>query len=421
MQLIAGPSSTALSGHRHGTDTIVNGDIDDATDTPPPKGSSRSKGKARDTSVGSESPSFQKEELIGKGKAREVGDTPDRNGHRGENEIHARPPASNLLASSATQTNSQQSTALVLVARSPDPAPNIYLSPLVQDQINVHQSTVTPVSISQPSAPAPNPYPFPPWYPESAHFVRQWWPTLPGIPRLSCTVVLLAAHDVETHRTHFVLAQHYFRVPIVSDPISSDLGQSGSNEDEMLHLWYVTTPLEVVCVLDSPADNEDDEETGDRPRPLVAVDFGHAVWVEYAAEPGGVMGVDASRLVSEPTLIQGDAGGGEGGDVDGDLFDGISDGPPSRGVPATISPGGDGATLDPRRLCVPKCLRFVTFPPVYTARDKKSKRREDAVVRTLEIPEELDLDGVETINIDQSQGAVILSVKEGKIFILRYE
>jgi hypothetical protein len=30
-------------------------------------------------------------------------------------------------------------------------------------------------------------------------------------------------------------------------------------------------------------------------------------------------------------------------------------------------------------------------------------------------------DNVETINIDQSQGAVILSVKEGKIFISWYE
>ena len=59
-----------------------------------------------------------------------------------------------------------------------------------------------------------NPFPFPPWYPESAHFVRQWWPTLPTIPRLSCTVVLLADHDPVTHRTRYVLAQHYFRVPL---------------------------------------------------------------------------------------------------------------------------------------------------------------------------------------------------------------
>ncbi|KAL4079005.1 hypothetical protein J3A83DRAFT_4085372 [Scleroderma citrinum] len=223
--------------------------------------------------------------------------------------------------------------------------------------------------IQQPTALVPvsqspdNPYPFPPWYPESAHFVRQWWPTLPGVPRLSCTVVLLAAHDPNTHRTRFVLAQHYFRVPIVHDPVP-DTGKSGSisEDDEMLHLWYVSTPFEVVCVLDPPADNDEEEDTGDRPRPLVAVDFGHAVWVEYAAEPGGVY--------------------------------------------------------------VPKCLRFVTFPPVYTAYDKavkQSKMREEAVVRTLDIPQELDLDGVETINIDQSQGAVILSVKEGNIFILRYE
>ncbi|KAI9455817.1 hypothetical protein HD554DRAFT_2030730 [Boletus coccyginus] len=241
-------------------------------------------------------------------------------------------------------------------------------------------STATqPLAPSTASSPAPNPYPFPPWYPESAHFVRQWWPTLPGVPRLSCTVVLLAAHDPDTHRTRFVLAQHYFRVPIVHEPSASSAPTSethtnGEGDDEMLHLWYVSTPFEVVCVLDGSGDNDDDEEAGDRPRPLVAVDFGHAVWIEYAAEPG------------------------------------------------------DGTIHDPRRHRVPKCLRFVTFPPVFTAVDRKQEKpregrlwREEAVVRTLEIPQELDLDGVETINIDQSQGAVILSVKEGKIFILRYE
>jgi len=43
------------------------------------------------------------------------------------------------------------------------------------------------------------------------------------------------------------------------------------------------------------------------------------------------------------------------------------------------------------------------------------------VVRTLQVPDELDLGLVETINIDQSQGAVILSDRDGKIFILCYE
>ncbi|KAF9236021.1 hypothetical protein BU15DRAFT_50681 [Melanogaster broomeanus] len=250
-------------------------------------------------------------------------------------------------------------------------------------------------STMPPQTPAPNPYPFPPWYPESAHFVRQWWPTLAGVPRLSCTVVLLATHDPDTHRTRFVLAHHYFRVPIVQDqPTSSEPSSSSPNvhsnedeDDEMLHLWYVSTPFEVVCVLDSAGDTNDEDQTGDRPRPLVAVDFGHAVWVEYAAEPGGVYGVDAGDVLN--------------------------------------AHDGDGTIFDPRRHRVPKRLRFVTFPPVFTAvdheRGKARRAREEAVVRTLEIPDELDLDGVETINIDQSQGAVILSVKEGSIFILRYE
>ncbi|KAG2135538.1 hypothetical protein BD769DRAFT_1352626, partial [Suillus cothurnatus] len=221
-----------------------------------------------------------------------------------------------------------------------------------------------------------NPYPFPPWYPESAHFVRQWWPTLPGVPRLSCTVVLLAAHDPETHRTRFVLAQHYFKVPIAPEglPVVGESSTSSSShstqaddDDDMLHLWYVSTPFEVVCVLE---EGDDDEDTSDRPRPLVAVDFGHAVWVEYDTQLHAHFA----------------------------HFD------------------NDHPHPHPRRR-VPKCLRFVTFPPVHGRR----VRTEEAVVRTLEIPEELDLDVVETINIDQSQGAVILSVKDGKIFILRYE
>ncbi|KAI5980576.1 hypothetical protein EDD15DRAFT_2393144 [Pisolithus albus] len=291
--------------------------------------------------------------------------------------------------------------------------------------------------------PAPNPYPFPPWYPESAHFVRQWWPTLPGVPRLSCTVVLLAAHDPETHRTRFVLAQHYFKVPITRSIDVNKLNSSSSadeddrdEDDEMLHLWYVSTPFEVVCVLDSPADNGEEEDAGDRPRPLVAVDFGHAVWVEYAAEPGGVYGVDASRLVGDVAQFtdseEEDGVEGSGEEGSSDLFEGVGAAPVSQGVQTSIDlHTGDGTIFDTRRHRVPKCLRFVTFPPVHMANERRhgkgrahnggGRTREEAIVRTLEIPEELDLDGVETINIDQSQGAVILSVKEGKIFILRYE
>ncbi|KAG2129862.1 uncharacterized protein EDB93DRAFT_1181256 [Suillus bovinus] len=251
-----------------------------------------------------------------------------------------------------------------------------------------------------------NPYPFPPWYPESAHFVRQWWPTLPGVPRLSCTVVLLAAHDPETHRTRFVLAQHYFKVPIAFEglPVVGESSTSSSSrstqpndddDDDMLQ------SVVFVCVLE---EGDDDEDTGDRPRPLVAVDFGHAVWVEYGSS------------VVPPTLnVRARADNNSPGIYGTDS------------VEANVEPDtqphahfahfeNDHPHPHPRRR-VPKCLRFVTFPPVHGRRG----RTEEAVVRTLEIPEELDLDVVETINIDQSQGAVILSVRDGKIFILRYE
>ncbi|GBE80834.1 hypothetical protein SCP_0305540 [Sparassis crispa] len=264
----------------------------------------------------------------------------------------------------------------------------------------------------------PNPFPFPPWYPESAHFVRQWWPTLSAVPRLSCTVVLLADHDPDTHRTRYVLAQHYFKVPLAepdahhslgaltaaveaggqlhgragssdspsgvevphsanSGPANNTQGRPRRLEDAMMRIWYVSEPFEVVCVIDG-VDEEGDDGAGtvERPRPLMAVDFGHAVWIEF---------VDTDRKDWGPE---------------------------------------------------PKRLRFVSFPPITSDADEHetlygktggaSKEPADGyntegAVRTLEIPQELDLDAVETINIDQSQGAVIISVKEGRIFILCYE
>lgn len=283
-----------------------------------------------------------------------------------------------------------------------------------------------------------NPFPYPPWYPESAHFVRQWWPTLASVPRLSCTVVLLADHEPETHRTRYVLAQHYFKVPLIepdeldqipaaaakavadahgntplptvevhadgfpspqrmrtkhSPTVSLSSASSSTTseywngdtppdpdpdpdeqpqrlrgaESSMMRLWYVSDPFEVVCVLDGVEDDLDPDGSSERPRPLMAVDFGHAVWIEFVFPP------DEER--------------------------------------------------DEKR------LRFVTFPPVTHDRDEMTYGSEngsaahslEGVVHTLEIPPELDLDTVETINIDQSQGAIIISVRDGKIFILCYE
>jgi len=261
--------------------------------------------------------------------------------------------------------------------------------------------------------------------------------------------VLLAAHDQETHRTRFVLAQHYFKVPLdreewvdgavkelahrlvgrphrlnrvvqgeergkgrrMGGTPSSRSGseRGGENEDEegvgvglgsgsrsprdsseasgsgegkvggddeddegLMHLWYVSMPFEVVCVVDG-TDEEDIDEGGlaERPRPLVAVDFGHAVWIEF---------VDNEDDVTRPRPADSEA----------------------------------------------KWLRFVTFPPFGEevrggGGDQRKWAKTGGEVRTLEIPDDLDLDCVETINIDQSQGAVILSVRDGKIFILCYE
>lgn len=404
-------SSVGPSGYRTSEVDIISGGASmgntDAEISPLiAEGSSKGKGKSRategDTTAEDKSYSSAPESSLQKGKGKKRETTLDSQECSEDNEIQSHPstPASSSTSEIQEPTDVLQTTAFVPTTQSPD-----------------------------------NPYPFPPWYPESAHFVRQWWPTLPGVPRLSCTVVLLAAHDPDTHRTRFVLAQHYFRVPITHDtaPDSAKPGSNMDDDDEMLHLCYVSTPFEVVCVLDGSADNGE-EDAGDRPRPLVAVDFGHAVWVEYADEPGGV---GASRLVANPypnpadntTSTDSDEGDDSdaGGGASGSLFEGLPNGSTSHGpgTPTTNTPDRDSTIFDPRRhRIVPKCLRFVTFPPVYTAYDKAAKHRkmrEEAVVRTLDIPQELDLDGVETINIDQSQGAVILSVKEGKIFILHYE
>ncbi|KAI0315162.1 hypothetical protein OF83DRAFT_1174078 [Amylostereum chailletii] len=251
----------------------------------------------------------------------------------------------------------------------------------------------------QDGRPPPNPFPSP-WHPEGAHFVRQWWPTLTDVPRLSCTAVLYALHDYLARRSKYVLSQHYFSVPLrpssplrdlvldplseANQPIATDEHDDDDNDDDMLmRKWFVSTPFEIVTV--NVADVDDPAGVA-RERPLLAVDFGHAVWIEHA--------------------------------------DGTDDGP-SEG----------------RR------LRFVSFPSVRVLPDGSAVRSgverhrdtggsedgeggggEEAYemegrVRTLEIPLELDLHLVESVNLDQSQGAVLLSVSEpeGKVFILYYE
>ena len=298
-----------------------------------------------------------------------------------------------------------------------------------------------------------NPHPFPPWYPESAHFVRQWWPTLPNIPRVSCTVVLLAAHDPETHRSRFVLAQHYFRVPLdhaewdnPSWETCTDSSSSSGNmkmsftkmngghhknttinghlnhmediqDNALMHLWYVSKPFEVVRIFDNPGM---DEEVSERPRPLVAVDFGHAVWIEYDEQ------ADQDQYQELELELELEQSGAENSSENGEDI-------------ITTKIGSEIEVEVEVEAEPPKRLRFVTFPPFSEDYEPDSEssgssplghgRNGSAYssssyegdVRTLEIPSELDLGTVETINIDQSQGAVILSEKGGRIFILCYE
>jgi hypothetical protein len=189
-----------------------------------------------------------------------------------------------------------------------------------------------------------------------------------------------------------------------------------------MHLWYVSTPFEVVRVFDGP-EEEDDGTLTERPRPLVAVDFGHAVWIEY------VDGDDEDIEDGRCDLDGGDAFEGDDNTME----------TPTGAMPTTPTL----ADSDPKR------LRFVTFPPfaedTVTTSVSETKISSQylppppstsssmshyphrvnsfprGVVHTLPTPPELQLGLVETINIDQSQGAVILSDKGGKIWILCYE
>ena len=255
------------------------------------------------------------------------------------------------------------------------------------------------------------------WYPESAHFVRQWWPTLPSVPRLSCTVFLLAEHNSDGHPVNFIIAQHYFDVPITGGKVVSfeqhqrqrqaeiqaddippapngatidgqvDNTRNASTEEAgalalpdqdsevedgkpIARMWFVSDTFEAVCSVEEDEVSEDGEIVAGKCRPLVAIDFGHATWIEYV-------------------------------------------------------PRWDGTKR--------KELRFVSFPPVVMDKNGVTRPRKgeegtfgledetEGRVKTLPIPDELDIDKVETINLDQSQGAILLSVEGGKVFILCYD
>lgn len=201
------------------------------------------------------------------------------------------------------------------------------------------RGTTTMIPASSPL----NPYPVPSWYPEASHFIRQWWPKFDDVHRVSCAVLLLGNHNMETHRTTYVLAQYYFAVPMLNMSMQH-WPDTNKVEGDPLTLWYIHADFEICSVPESLGGGEMEQ------RPLIAVDFGHAVWLEY---------VDA--------------------------------------------------TSDD------KVLRFATFTSL------GSGEKDCVFVRTLETPRQLDLNVVESMNFDQSQCAVIVSVVGGRIFILCYE
>ncbi|KAI9508014.1 hypothetical protein F5148DRAFT_980552 [Russula earlei] len=231
------------------------------------------------------------------------------------------------------------------------------------------EDSTLPTHVNNP----PHPWSYQLWYPEYVDFVRQWWPTLPSIPRLRSSAVLFSQRHPHTNVTKYVLAQHYFTVPLSASNAETDAS------DATMRMWYVSVPFEVVCVPEQVMDDDLPAEAPPRQRPLFAVDFGHAVWLEHV------------RAADE--------------EEEEDLYE--------RGQMR---------------------LRFVSFPGVRLEGEGHAVQsgigggggpdgtfEMEGTVRTLAIPEELDLHEVDAINLDQSQGVVTLSVRQGKMFILCYE
>lgn len=222
---------------------------------------------------------------------------------------------------------------------------------------------------------------------------------------------LLAEHISEGHPANFIIAQHYFDVPVSggkvvsldqyqrqrrtelqaddvppapNDTIHSTQIVSTDGVEEVSPLsdqdpevgkpigkmWFVSNTFEAVCTVEEDEENEFGEVIAGKCRPLVAIDFGHATWIEYVPQPDGTK-VKELRFVSFPPVVMDDKGVME----------------PRKGEEGTFG-----------------------------LEDETEGR-----VKTLPIPDELDIDKVETINLDQSQGAILLSVEGGKVFILCYD
>lgn len=192
-----------------------------------------------------------------------------------------------------------------------------------------------------------------------------------------------------------------------------------------LRMFYVGNPFDIVTVVDRAMPGEDEEDDMSRERPLLAVDFGHAVWLEWYKPEKDVprSSPDPDTEMDDLSPYQSSQESDEeienlvGGDVGSDPLEAAV----LAGVRGTVK----DVTEAKLRAGMKRRLRFVTFPSVeideHGRETNADERMKDAIVRTLETPEELDLALIDTINVDQSQGAVFLSVRNGEIYVVYYD
>jgi hypothetical protein len=107
-----------------------------------------------------------------------------------------------------------------------------------------------------------------------------------------------------------------YRVSHLTVPLQTQDTVTDPN-DAMVRMWYVSVPFEVVRVTDQAEDDDDTHEASPRQRPLRAVDFGHAVWLEHVRaeedEEPYERGQTRLRIVSFPGVrLEGEGHGPRG-------------------------------------------------------------------------------------------------------------
>ncbi|KAL5512539.1 hypothetical protein ACEPAG_3192 [Sanghuangporus baumii] len=249
----------------------------------------------------------------------------------------------------------------------------------------------------------------------SSHFVRQWWqmgPYSTRIRRRSSTIVLRSMtiqgpepgdvppgpNDPPPGTHLFTIAQHYFTVPL---------------RQETLRWWFIRKPFEIVCYPYFPNGNTPEPIT-EAAIPLPAdAHQAIAAWTEFAhgivedtaeeADDQSILPVPPPELTQDPIEEQAD---------DFSV------------IPLVAVEFGFAAWLEYVSFASDDIrVRYVIFPSIDEDRasdDYDGLSKEDDV-RTLEVPPEIDLRSVVHIGLDQAHGTVILGMRRGSIYILRYD